>query len=577
MRSTTPSIADMLERLPNEIIDHIADYATTPEAIETTSMTMVASMDPSIPPANGSAPLLGLPRELRRAIFAYVLPPKDKLVEPYDKLTKSQPATDAAPITTAAPAAPAAPIPHVAHGVGFWTQSLFQPSRRRVIKKKPMKPKVEARLAVGDALVLCKSIAAEILITLYEERTFALNVYDGIRDGGIEFLNSGRQRLQYREHFTFVRFKRFEGPDDPFGFSRIKRLLIRVYPATEAGKKHKSSRHDAVHTNFMLRALVNLLKQNGSGLNQLHIRFVEPQNTSWRPHPWQNTSSFSVRSSSIHGISTVEIILRGLLELRQVQTAVCELPPGLYRDTALGAFVDRLQGVITCKLHPSTIDHEITTMIEGARDMLDNWIHLTMFSTKASRAMTDLKDSDFMDMENADAFEYSPDEDGFYETPVQADDTATESKAVNPSPQLRDIYEKRITTTDATYNENQDTALHVSKPKPGPLSSTANKSRPARTSSARRSVRMSPLSLVSRGSSGGASLLGMVSLDDDHLTSSPPSTVNNMSAVLRRIGARMSSIQDTIESAARPGLRRSERVRARNTGDDADVDHLSSL
>ena len=552
MSSTTPSINHMLERLPNEITNHIADYVTAPRAIVSTSLTMVAPMKASIPPADGSSPFLGLPRELRRAIFAYVLPlpPKNKLVEPYDKVTKSQ----------AADAEPVAPV-------------------AGPVKKKLVKAKQQPTLSIGDALVLCKSIAAEILITLYEERTFALNVYDGIRDGGIEFLNSGRQRLQYREHFTFVRFKRFEGPNDPFGFSRIKRLLIRVYPATEAANQHKSSRHDAVHTNFMLRALVNLLNQHGKhGLHQLRIQFVEPQNTSWRPHPWQNTSSFSVRSSSIHGISTVEVILRGLLELRQVQTAVCEFPPGLYRDTALAAFVDRLQGVITCKLHPSTIDDEITTMIEGARDMLDNWIHLTMFSTKASRAMTDLKDSDFMDVENADAFDYSPDEDGFYETPVVETETSEEAAAVNPSPQLRDVYEKRITTTDATYNENQDIAVHkTSKLKPGPSSSAKNKSRPARTDSTRRSARMSPLTSASREHSDSAPLSGMASLDDDNdLTPGcpPPIMNDDMGAVLRR---RLSGHIHRIESAIGPALRRSDRVRARNAGQDADVEHPPSL
>ena len=572
MSVTPPSISDMLERLPDEIIDHIGDYVTTPEATEMTSMTMDASLDPSIPPADGSSPLLGLPRELRRAIFAYVLPPKDKIVEPYDKLTKPEAVPDAAPV---APVVLAAPIPHPAPVFGIivqthaqWLQSQQQ-TRRRPAKKNRKPVKVELTLAVGDALVLCKSIAAEILITLYEERTFALNVYDGIRDGGIEFLNSGRQRLQYREHFTFVRFKRFEGPDDPFSFSRIKRLLIRVYPATEAGRQHKSSRHDAVHTHFMLRALVNLLKQNGEhGLNQLCIRFVEPQNTSWSPHPWQNTSNFSVRSSSIHGISTVEVILRGLLELRQVQTAVCELPPGLYRDTALAAFVDRLQGVITCKVHSSTIDDEITTMIEGARDMLDNWIHLTMFSTKASRAMTGLTDADFMNVENADAFDYSPDEDGFYETPVDAIETVNESEAVQPSPQLRDVYEKRITTTDATSNKDQDAKLHASKPepeaKPRPSSSTKNDARPARTNSARRSARKSPLTSTSRESSGGASLLGIISIDDDDM-------------FLRRPERRPSARPDSIIFAARPGPRRSDRLRARNTGTDADVAHLPSL
>jgi hypothetical protein len=514
-------INNLCEQLPNELFDHIADYATTTfETNTTASMRSSVSVDPSIPPADGPSPFLGLPRELRRAIFGYALPlkkMKDKIVEPYQKSTKSEAVTDDAQVAPVAPAAPVAPIVPAA---GFLqTGFVCRPwdtadlSRRRATLTKSETPVKEVFLAVGNALVLCKSIAAEILVTLYEERTFALNVYEGIQDGGIEFLNSGRQRLQYREHFAFVRFKRFEDHDDPFGFARIKQLLIRVYPATEAGKEHESSRHDAMHTHFMMRALVELLKQKGKfGLNRLQIRFVEPSNTQWHPHPWQNISNFSPRSSSIYGITVIELILRGLLELRQVQTTICELPPGLYRDSALTSFVDRMQGVITCKLHSSIIDDEITVKIEGARDMLDNWIHFTMFSTKVSRAMNaTLEESDFFDVNNADSFNYYPDQDGFFETPVCTDETTKESTTARAPPILRDFYEKRVTTTEVDADSTQRTKRGTSKAK---TSSSKGKNGATRTRSTRRSARMSPMS-SSRGSSGGASLLEIISIDDD--------------------------------------------------------------
>jgi hypothetical protein len=552
MSSTSPSINELCARLPDEIIHQIANHTTTFETNTTTPMELDTSMDPSIPPADGSSPFLNLPRELRRAIFTYALPlpPKNKLVEPNRK--PAQPETT----TGVAPVAPVPPVVPVALAASPWGH--------RVAKTKPKKVKKEVKLPVRDALVLCKSIAAEILIMLYEERTFALNVYEGIRDGGIEFLNSGRQRLQYREHFNFVRFKRFEGPDDPFGFSRVKRLLIRVYPATEADKEHKSSRHDAMHTHFMIRALVDLLKHEGNfGLNRLQIRFVEPQNTVWHPHPWQNTSSFSVRSSSIHGISVVELILRGLLELRQVQTAVCELPPGLYRDNALAAFVDRIQGVMTGKLHPSTMDDEITHKIEGARDMLDNWIHFTMFSTKASRAINPtLRDSDFMDVDNADSFDYYPDQDGFFDLHIHTKKTTQKSAAVNPSPVLRDVYEKRI--TDALDCEGQAIKPLTFNPKTS--SSTKNKRGPARTCSSRRTARRSPLGLSRHGSGGGASsLLGIISIDDDTLTSPDPPLGGNSAPSSRRKNRSFASRKmDT-------GLRRSERVRDRHAAFDVEM------
>jgi hypothetical protein len=548
MSSSPLSMNDYLERLPDELVHHIAGYVDYSNTDSIDSMELDAPMDPSIPPADGSSPLLRLPVELRRAIFSFVLPPVNKLIEPHQKPTGPEAATNAtsaAPVTPAAPVAPAAPL-----------------RTGRAATTKPKAVKKEPSLTVGDALVLCKLIAAEILVKLYEERTFALNVYEGIRDGGIEFLNSGRQRLQYREHFTFVRFKRFEVPDNPFAFSRIKQLLIRVYPATEAASEHKSSRHDSMHTHFMIRALVQLLRhEDGFSLNRLQIRFVEPHNTLWRPHPWQNTTSFSVRSSPIHGISSVEVVLRGLLELRQVHTTVCELPPGLYRDTALAAFVDRLQGVTTGKLHPSAMDDEITMKIEGARDMLENWIHFTMFGTAASKAMNAyLGDSDFIDEQDTNPFDYYPDQDGFFEPPVSSNGTMEESAVVNSSPALRDVYEERITTIED--EGDQDTKPRISKPRSAPTAT--NNTRPARTFSTRRLARMSPIS----SSSGGASLLEIISIEDDDDTSSLDLDDNSTSAGRRKTRI-LAECKKKLESLERDGLRRSARLRFRNTTDSA--------
>ncbi|KAI4852465.1 hypothetical protein E4T44_01465 [Aureobasidium sp. EXF-8845] len=565
-----PNINKICEQLPNELIDHIVDYATTTfEPKRTVSMRPVASMDPSIPPADGSCPFLGLPCELRRAIFGYVLPlkkMKDKIVEPYQKSAKSEATPDDPQVAPVVPAAPVAPIAPALH-TGFvyrppWHSARL--SRGNAASTKSKTPVKEVFLAVGDALVLCKSIAADILVTLYEERTFALNVYEGIQDGGIEFLNSGRQRLQYREHFTFVRFKRFEGPEDPFGFARIKKLLIRVYPATEAGKEHKSSRHDAMHTHFMMRALVELLKQKGKfGLNRLQIRFVEPSNTQWRPHPWQNTSNFSPRSSSIHGITVIELILRGLLELRQVQTAICELPPGLYRDGALTDFVDRFQGVITCKLHSSIIDDEITLKVDGARDMLDNWIHFTMFSTKASRSMNStLADSDFFDVNNADSFDYYPDQDGFFEPPVCTNEIAETAVIARLPPILRDVYEKRVTTTQIDADSTQHTKRR--SPESKISSSDRGKNGATRTYSTRRSARMYPLSSSGRVSSGRASPLELIIIDDDDDTPNMVSLLDDdESSYSRRNVRALTNARQRLGANAISVSRRLDRERAR--------------
>lgn len=538
-----------------------------------TSMDIDASSDPTIPPADGSSPFLALPKELRRTIFGYILPPKDKIIEPYQKPNQPQTPMPVAPVAAAAPLVPVAPLLHAAlpqitqmlqnnqtpahilqHIQNVATQMTPQPTTQQagsaVTRLKAAKAKKKPALAVGDALVLCKQIAAEILVMLYEERTFALNVYEGISDGGIEFLNSGRQRLQYREHFTQVRFKRFEGPDDPFGFSRIKRLMVRIYPATEAASDQKNSRHDVMHTHFMIRALVKLLKHDGSfGLNRLQIRFVEPRSTLWRPYPWQNKTDFSLRSSSIHGISNIEIILRGLFELRQVHTAACELPPGLYRDKALSGFIDRLLGVITNKLHPSTMDDEIAVKIESAKDMLDDWVHATMFSTEVSRAMpSNLEDFAFDNVQEADYFSHCPDEDDYLELPARPDIRKRGFTIGRYAPRLRNDYEERITSINDEDTGDQDPELH--------------------TFSTRRSERNSPLSSSSRESSGGASLLEMISINDEDAFSSLSSLVRaDLTSDKHHRTRPPTQRTNNHGSVTKPELRRSERVRARNDTD----------
>jgi hypothetical protein len=98
MSWSPPNINNLCEQLPNELFDHIADYTTTVfEPITTVSMRSSVAMDPSIPPADGSCPFVGLPCELRRAIFGHVLPlkkMKDKIVEPYQKSAKSEATPD---------------------------------------------------------------------------------------------------------------------------------------------------------------------------------------------------------------------------------------------------------------------------------------------------------------------------------------------------------------------------------------------------------------------------------------------------------------------------------------------------
>ncbi|KAI5201305.1 hypothetical protein E4T39_05305 [Aureobasidium subglaciale] len=579
---------NQLQKLPKELYEDIMNRADVFKPVKTNPIELDPSKDPSIAPSDGSSPFLNLPCELRCAIFAYLLPGKDKIIEPSQTPTG---AAKGAAVPAVAPPAATGPTPAAAIQPGLppqapwttipgWTHQaalaafaplpahptawLTAPTVTRPATRAAKISRVEQNpeLSVGDALVLNRQMSSEILAMLYKQRTFALNIYEGIFDGGVEFLNSGLLRLQYREHFTQVRFKRFESPDDPFGFSRIKQLLIRVYPAKRVVSEHQTSRHDAMHTHFMLRALVNLLKKDDKfNLNCLRIRFVEPQHTSWRPHPWQNIGNLFPRCTSIHGVPNVEVILRALIELREVQTAAWELPPGLYRDKGLKDFVDRIHGIVTAKLGLVAMDDELTSKIEGARDMLDDWIHSVMFATKTSKEVpSSLEDSDFQNVQDVDYVDYCPDEDDYVELPNRRLGEGSDTRDSNPA--LRDLYEERVTSTEELKDKGKGKREDDADDDEGDSSFFRVPDRCFDRHSRRSSL------LSSSGSSGGASLFGMVSLDDDDPRGITNHGISNGTRKNRQLRASLNSterakLQPTRQAERQERLERerSERLR----------------
>jgi hypothetical protein len=483
--------------------------------------------NPSIAPSDGSCPFLDLPCEMRREIFSYLLPGRGKVVEPCQVYPKEAPEVSA-PARTG-------------------RMSLARWKRETAAAAKKF---AESTMRVGDALVLNKHIASEILVMLYEERTFAINIYEGVLDGGVEFLNSGVQRLQFRDQFTQVRFKRFESPNDPFGFSRIKKVMINIYPANKVSAAVKNSRHNAMHTHFMLRAIVKLLQKdsdpdlplylqdgNQAALHRLHIRFVEPDSEEYSKNPWSTTGG-TPRPSSIHGISHMELILRGLLDLCNVHTVVVAASHAQFQDQQLSDFVDRFQSVVTGKQARTTVDENLHVKIECAKDLLDDWIQQTLFASKASKAIkAALSDTDFDDVQEADQVSYSYDDEDYLEvrtlpTGGADHDQATQDEARRKTA-LRDDYEERITKAkeDEPVIEPvvepfvepfvepvvqpvvQPVVEPVIEPKRGriiesPVHPAVAKNRNKVTK------RRSPYSLARQQSSGGATLLSMVSLDD---------------------------------------------------------------
>lgn len=325
----------MIQHFPREIRDCISksvvhqqnasfDSHGNPSNLPQQDASFDSPGNPSIPPRDGLSPFLDLPLEIRRQIFKEFLPAKGRVVVP-STLVKEQ-------------------------------------SRIRHL------------------LVLNKQICAELSEILYEERNFVVTVHEGIRSGGIEFLNSGRQRLQWKRTFDHVRFQRFED-DNAFGFHRIKRLSIDIYPSADEKTPH--SRHDSIHTHFMVRALIKLLKCGGeeSVLTYLEINFKGLE--------WWNQERQAPRQTTIHGVSNIELLLRPFFRLRKVHNMAINFSETFSLDPRIQRLSQDLIGALGRGTALSTMEDSLEEKIGVAREALDLWLEGTR-----SKKHHDLPDKD---------------------------------------------------------------------------------------------------------------------------------------------------------------------------------------
>jgi hypothetical protein len=153
---------------------------------------------------------------------------------------------------------------------------------------------------------------------------------------------------------------------------------------------------------------------------------------------------------------------------------------------------------------------------------------------------------------------------------VCTDETTKESTTARAPPILRDVYEKRVTTTEVDADSTQRTKRGTSKAK---TSSSKGKNGATRTRSTRRSARMSPMS-SSRGPSGGASPLEIISIDDDDYDDNMDMLFDafETSNSLRRT-RNLASARPGRGAVARPTSRRLGRASAR-TAYDIEMDKL---
>ncbi|KAK3075182.1 hypothetical protein LTR53_001713 [Teratosphaeriaceae sp. CCFEE 6253] len=258
---------------------------------------------PSSPQTPKTAcPLVCLPAEVRRAIFAYSLVARDVTFPP----TCGRDDHIVRPLT------------------------------------KDGKPKPPMHNRASTLMCLNRTTLEDIATVLYEERYFVLHVHEGLRHGGIELLDSGRQKLQYREEvFEDTRFARFIH-GEAFGFCRLKKIKIIIYPPAD---DEPGRRHMQINSFFMIWALCQLLR-NGELAHRLTYISIEFEPRGWvsldaDDYLWDPMLQ-APTLTSIQFLPNIELLLRPFAILRSHNVEI-HLPDQLRDHEPSKDFAARLK------------------------------------------------------------------------------------------------------------------------------------------------------------------------------------------------------------------------------------------
>ncbi|KAK0933019.1 hypothetical protein LTR29_015384 [Friedmanniomyces endolithicus] len=300
--------AQILIRLPAEVTEQIHAYARyqDPDSSRLVRNRLASDGEQLAqrPPPNGACPFMGVPQELRQTFFA------DELVGK-----------------------------HV----------VFAPHCGR--EDRGDNSLAAKRNRTSDLMTINRALCEEIATVLYEEREFVIHIHEGFKHGGIEFMDAGRQKLQYQqdviEDDRFAKFKHGEA----FGFDRLKKIKILIFPAASDEPEY---RHMHINTFFMTWALCQLLQRSeeSNKLKTITIEFATPvvgtghpfgrraiakaENFLWDPLTNKPTAA------SIEWLLDIEVLLRPFAILR-THTVKITLPKHLSEDPTSVDFVTRLQ------------------------------------------------------------------------------------------------------------------------------------------------------------------------------------------------------------------------------------------
>ena len=239
-------------------------------------------------------------------------------------------------------------------------------------------------------MTLNKVIKNEIALVVYEERDFEIHVHEGVRDGGIEFLHTGRQPLQYQDDISDGRFVKFTRDGD-FGFSRLKRMHIIIYPSEDL----ENSRHAILNTYFMNLALCRLLQRCGdkrSPITRMTIDFKsKPAIEKARPtgrrammmreNYWWDPDRRAPRETSIHGLSNVELVLRPFANLSKCHQVDVYLPDKVDEHEKTKQYTQQLVDHMTSDsvFAAGFVDDRVDQQIESGRQALEEHIVHTLY------------------------------------------------------------------------------------------------------------------------------------------------------------------------------------------------------
>ncbi|KAK5155167.1 hypothetical protein LTS14_006122 [Recurvomyces mirabilis] len=394
------------------------------------------------PPRHG-CPLLKLPFELRRHIFMYELvsqksylphccdDKKDCAKKHVDRVPSPAPQA-AQSLSDSPPEGCGRSLRSLGLAAGAQLTKLIEPMgaprRRRRLQTtrleslEPTVAKPETRNRATQFMSLCKKLKGEIATIMYEERTFTVHIHEGLKHGGIEFVNSGRQKLQYKDEvIEDSRFARFNHREEN-GFDRLKKIKIVIVPPSV---NEDAIGHPHVHTFFMTWSLCQLLQKSVEKhkLDFLTIDFADAPEGSQElmgrrviarsdRYLWDGMAK-QPSTTTFDSLPDIEMILRPFAILRAHNVTVT-LPPILAMHAPTKQFTATLEqrilskDALTAEYDPVLLNEDYAHQF---RAIHGDWLRFTLSKlysdNRPAIRVPDLDEQDFQADINED--DYLPD------------------------------------------------------------------------------------------------------------------------------------------------------------------------